>query len=817
MFGLFGKARPPAPVFDFPGGVHPPQHKGRSNGTPIQPGPLPAQLVLPLNMHLGAPAKPCVAEGDRVLKGEKIAEPVGAVSAALHAPTSGTVVAIGPRPIQHPSGMDALCIVMEPDGEDRWIERRPVADPAALGPDGLVALLREAGVAGLGGAGFPTAVKVTLGDQQRVEQLIINAVECEPYITADDRLMRERADEIAGGIRLLQYLLNPQHTLIGIEDNKPEAIAAMRAACAGSDMEVRVVPTKYPSGGEKQLIQLLTGKEVPSGALPAQCGVVCQNVGTAWAIKRAAHDGEPLIRRVTTVTGDAVARPGNYETLLGTPVRDLLRHAGVDGERLGRLVMGGPMMGFTLHDPAVPVVKTSNCLIAATLEELPEPPPEQACIRCGACAESCPASLLPQQLYWYAKSDDFERAQRHDLMDCIECGACAYVCPSHIPLVQYYRYAKGEIRHQAAEQLKADRARERFEARQARLEKEREEKEARRRARLEANRQKQAAAPAGDDRRLADLKKAVGKASSAYKAAVKAAKTAEAQETDNAAELRARADQLKAEADHLKAELRDAKAGAPVPAPTDLLADLKKAVGEASGAYKAAVKAAKAAEAEGTDNAHDLRAKADTLKAEADRLKAELRDAKAANPGAVVKLAPTGKAQDNAPATGDATTSAPEADPEAAAKRQKRLKALKTAYNMAHKQYKEAHAALERTERDAGDDDRERLDALAAKVDKLKAKADHCRDALNALVEEAKADIRAHTGKDLKTLKLEAARAETALRQKADELARLRDTADADTLETLDGELRALDEEAQVARRALKQAVQEQGLVEDDQ
>ncbi|MBU58447.1 MAG: electron transport complex subunit RsxC [Alcanivorax sp.] len=830
MLGLFRKARQPTPVFDFPGGVHPPEHKDRSNGTPIQPGPLPAQLVLPLNMHLGAPAKPCVGAGDRVLKGEKIAEPVGAVSAALHAPTSGTVVAIGPRPIQHPSGLDALCIVIEPDGEERWVERRPVADPAALGPDGLVALLRDAGVAGLGGAGFPTAVKVTLGDHQRVAQLIINAVECEPYITADDRLMRERADEIVAGIRLLQYLLNPQDTLIGIEDNKPEAIAAIRNACAGSDIQVRVVPTKYPSGGEKQLIQLLTGKEVPSGAIPAQCGVVCQNVGTAWAIKRAVHDGEPLIRRVTTVTGDAVVRPGNYESLLGTPVRDLLRHAGVDGERLGRLVMGGPMMGFTLHDPAVPVVKTSNCLIAATAEELPEPPPEQACIRCGACAESCPASLLPQQLYWYAKSDDFERAQRHDLMDCIECGACAYVCPSHIPLVQYYRYAKGEIRHQAAEQLKADRARERFEARQARLEKEREEKEARRRARLEANRQKQAAAqaPAGDDSRLADLKKAVGKASSTYKAAVKAAKTAEAQEADNAAELRARADQLKAEADRLKAELRDAKAGAPAAgapaaAPTDQLADLKRAVGEASGAYKAAVKAAKAAEAEGSDNAHELRAKADTLKAEADRLKAELRDAKAANPGAAVKPAPApaGKTPDGTPAatpaTEEASPMAPAADPEAAAKRQKRLKALKTAYNMAHKQYKEAHAALERAERDAGDDDRERLDALAAKVDKLKAKANHCRDALNALVEEAKADIRAHTGKDLKTLKLEAARAESALRQKADELARLRDTADADTLETLDAEVRALDEEAQVARRALKQAVEEQGLVEDDQ
>ena len=813
-----------APAYDFPGGVHPAEHKTVSNRTPIAPGPRPAQLVLPLNMHLGAPARPIVAVGDRVLKGQMLAEPAGAVSAALHAPTSGTVVALGPRPIQHPSGMDALCIVLEPDGEDRWAERRPVADHTRLGPGKLIALLRDAGVAGLGGAGFPTSVKVNLGDHQRVEQLIINAVECEPYITADDRLMRERADEIVLGIQILQYLLNPHDTLIGIEDNKPEAIAALRAACADSDVEVRVVPTKYPSGGEKQLIQLLTGKEVPSGSIPAQCGVVCQNVGTAWAVKRAVHDGEPLLSRITTVTGDAVARPGNYEVWLGTPVADLLHHAGVDKERLGRLVMGGPMMGFTLHDPSVPVVKTSNCVIAASAEELPEPPPEQACIRCGACAEVCPANLLPQQLYWYAKTDDFERAQHHNLMDCIECGACAYVCPSHIPLVQYYRYAKGEIRTQTAEQIKADRARERFEARQARLEREQAEKEARRRARLEANRKKQEAATdsgAGDEKLVA-LKKEVGQASSAYKAAVKAAKTAEAQEADNAAELRARADSLKAEADRAKAALRDAKAAAPAPAAapaeSTALADLKKAVGEASSAYKAAVKAAKTAEAEEADDAAELRARADTLKAEADRLKAELRDAKAAQGPAAAPAAPAPSTQDKDTAAEKpaAAGAAPKAagDDQAAAKRQKRLKALKTAYNMAHKQYKEAHAAVERAER-AGQESDEALAAMHAKVEKLKAKADHCRDALDALVEQAKADILAHTGKDLKTLKLDAARAESALRDKADELERRRDTSDADTLETLNSELDALQEHAQLTRLALKTAVEEQGLVEE--
>lgn len=483
-------------IFDFPGGIHPPEHKSESNTTPILPGPLPAQLILPLNMHIGAPARPLVQVGDKVLKGQHLAEGNGTVSAPLHAPTSGTVVAIGPRPIQHPSGMDAQCLVLEPDGEDRWGDRASLDDPFALSPGELLERIAEAGIVGLGGAGFPTSVKVSLGDHQRVRELIINGVECEPFITADDRLMRERAADIVQGIQVLQYLLNPERTLLGIEDNKPEAAAALRAAAVGADIDVRVVPTKYPSGGEKQLIQLLTGKEVGSGGLPIQVGVVCQNVGTAYALKRALFDGEPLISRITTVTGDAVARPGNYEILLGTPVAALLQHAGVDKTRLQRLVLGGPMMGFTLHNPAIPLVKTSNCLIAASTDLLPEPEPEQACIRCGACANACPASLLPQQLYWYAKNDDLERAQQQNLMDCIECGACAYVCPSHIPLVQYYRYAKGEIRTQAAERAKADRARERFEARQARVEKEQAEKEARRRARQQANR---APAPAGDN------------------------------------------------------------------------------------------------------------------------------------------------------------------------------------------------------------------------------------------------------------------------------------------------------------------------------
>jgi electron transport complex protein RnfC len=793
-----GQYQNPRPIHDFRGGIHPPQNKDQSTGRPIRRAPLPEQLVLPLNMHLGAPAKALVSAGDRVLKGQKIAEGNGAVSLPIHAPTSGTVMAVGERPIQHPSGLHAPCIVIAPDGEETWTELHPLTHWRECAPSMLVARIREAGIAGMGGAGFPAAVKLNLRDGQQIEELVINAVECEPYITADDMLMRERAEQIIAGIEKLQFLLQPKATLVGIEDNKPEAIKAMRAAAEGKAMDILVVPTKYPSGGEKQLIELLTGKEVPSGGIPAQVGVVCHNIGTAVAIHRAIEFGEPLISRITTLTGDAFTEPGNVEVLLGTPVQSLLDYAGATAERVGRLIMGGPMMGFAIHTPSVPVVKTTNCIIAATAEELPAPPPEQPCIRCGSCAEVCPANLLPQQLYWYSKTEDLERAQQYNLMDCIECGACAYVCPSNIPLVQYYRHAKGEVRHQVAEQQKADKARERFEARKARLEKEAAEKEARRKARLEASKQKTSAAPDVD---LAALKKASLEASSAYKAAVKALKAAETDgaDPDTVASLRTEADNLKARADGAKAAVREAKAGgtATVDTGTDKVAELKKAVGEASSAYKAAVKDAKAAEEAGADNAADLRSHADELKGKADALKAQLRDAKAAAPAT---SAPAAKAE----------KSAEQASSEAADRAQK-MKALKTAFNMANKQWKEASAALERAERDGADE----IDVLRKKVDKLRFKADKAKEALNVLVEEAKRNIEAASGSDLKTLKLEAGRTEAAVRAKERELEDAKRSGDQEQIDVIYRERDALRREAAMAANALQSAIDEQGLKED--
>ena len=485
-------------IWDIPGGIHPPENKTRSLQSPIAELPLPNTLLVPLNQHLGAPAKPCVAVGDQVLKGQKIGEASSFVSAAVHAPSSGVVTAIEERQIAHPSGMSALCIEIRCDGEEQWIAHSGCDDFHALQPRTLLNMIADAGIAGMGGAGFPSAVKLNPGAQRPIGTLIINATECEPYITADDILIRERAAEIIQGVEILRHILgNPGEVLIGIEDNKPQAFEALSGCVGSSGIEVVEFPTKYPSGGEKQLIQILTGKEVPSGGLPADIGIVCQNIGTTYAIKRAVIDGEPLISRITTVTGDGCSTNGNYQVLIGTPISHLLLHNGFDAARTSRVVMGGPMMGFALPSVDVPVVKTTNCILTPSHEEIPAEQAAHACIRCGLCAEACPASLLPQQLFWHAQSQNQEKLEAHNLFDCIECGACSYVCPSNIPLVQYFRAGKGDIRKTRAEKTKADFARERFEFRTLRLEKAEQEKEAKRAARRAAAEQAKAS-PSAD-------------------------------------------------------------------------------------------------------------------------------------------------------------------------------------------------------------------------------------------------------------------------------------------------------------------------------
>ncbi len=471
-------------VWDIHGGIHPDENKHQSVQTPIQKAAIPSVLVFPLSQHIGAPAEAIVNIGDKVLKGQMIAKAVGFVSVPVHASTSGEVIAIEDRPVPHSSGMSAPCIVIKSDGKDEWINHEGVPDYKNLAKPALIDIIRNAGISGMGGAGFPSAVKLNTRPEQVIETLILNGTECEPYITADDILMRERADEIIHGVLILQHIVNPsKQTLIGVEDNKPESIAALKKAAVGTNIQIVVFPTKYPSGGEKQLIQILTGKQVPAGKLPGDIGIVCQNIGTAVAINRAVVHGEPLISRITTVTGNAVKKQQNYEVLLGSPISALLEASAYEAHKVSRLIMGGPMMGFTLLSQDMPVVKTTNCILAPTKEELPPPPPAQACIRCGMCAEACPVSLLPQQMYWFAQAKNHDALKEHHLFDCIECGACSYVCPSSIPLVQYYRASKADIRKAESDQKKAEYSKERYEARLARLEKAEAEKEAKRKER----------------------------------------------------------------------------------------------------------------------------------------------------------------------------------------------------------------------------------------------------------------------------------------------------------------------------------------------
>ncbi|MBZ7703138.1 electron transport complex subunit RsxC [Klebsiella oxytoca] len=468
MFKLFSAFRKDK-VWDFNGGIHPPEMKTQSNGTPLRQVSLPQRFVIPLKQHIGAEGELCVQPGVRVLRGQPLTRGWGRML-PVHAPTSGIVAAIAPHSTAHPSALAEMSVIIDADGEDRWIERDGWNNYQNKSREELIERIHQFGVAGLGGAGFPTGTKLR-GGGDRIETLIINAAECEPYITADDRLMQDCAAQIVEGIRILAHILQPAQVLIGIEDNKPQAISMLRAVLADTHgISLRVIPTKYPSGGAKQLTQILTGKQVPHGGRSSDIGVLMQNVGTAYAVKRAVIDGEPLTERVVTLTGEAVTRPGNVWARLGTPVSHLLKDAGFCPGADPMVIMGGPLMGFTLPWLDVPVVKITNCLLAPSASEMGEPEEEKGCIRCSACADACPADLLPQQLYWFSKGQQHDKATSHNLADCIECGACAWVCPSNIPLVQYFRQEKAEIYAIAQEEKRAAEAKVRFEARQARLE-----------------------------------------------------------------------------------------------------------------------------------------------------------------------------------------------------------------------------------------------------------------------------------------------------------------------------------------------------------
>lgn len=466
-------------IFPIRGGVHPEYRKELSSEMAIEALPMPAELFIPLQQHIGAPAEAIVKEGDLVKKGQLVARAQGVVSATQHAPTSGRIKAVAEIPAPHASGLPQLTIVIEPDGKDEWTDLPAgIADPFAASRDEINERVAQAGIVGLGGATFPSAVKLNLGIQHKLEMLLINGAECEPYLTCDDRVMREYADEVVDGARIMAHALGAPRVVVGIEDNKPQAIEAMKkAAAAHPNVEVAVVPVQYPMGAERQLAQAVTGIETPVRRLTAEIGVVVHNAATARAVHHAVRFGRPLISRVVTVSGKAVRQPKNVEAPIGAMVSDLIKFCGGLNGTPHRLVNGGPMMGQPLPSLEVPVVKGTSGILALTAEETNDAP-ASACIRCGACVTICPCGLVPVEMAAFIRKDHLEDAAKIGVQDCFSCGSCSWVCPSHIPLVQYFNYAKGMLSAQGRETRKSDRIKMLSEARTVRLEKAAEAKKA---------------------------------------------------------------------------------------------------------------------------------------------------------------------------------------------------------------------------------------------------------------------------------------------------------------------------------------------------
>lgn len=454
------------------GGVHPDYCKEMASEKAIVPLPMPKVLYVPLLQHVGAPAEPTIAIGDLVLKGQVIGAAKGPVSAPVHAPTSGKVIDIGNYSAPHPSGLPQRTIVIEADGRDAWAELpEPIDEPFQVDSKVISDRVRWAGIVGLGGASFPSQVKLDTGNKHPVDTLLLNGAECEPYLTCDDRVMREYADEVIDGARIMAYALGAERIIIAIESNKPQAIATMKAAVATfPEMSVAAVPVRYPMGSADHLALAVTGREKPAGRRMAEIGVLVHNVATARAVSLAVRQGKPLISRVVTFTGGALKEPKNIDVPLGARVSDAVAFCGGWASDPVRVINGGPMMGQPLANLDSPVIKGTCGIVGLSEAEVRIRQP-QPCIRCGGCVDACPSGLSPLDMAAVIKHDDLDKAASLGVEDCMSCGSCSYTCPSYIPLVHYFEYAKGKIWSIARDKRKQDRVKKLVEARAARVEK----------------------------------------------------------------------------------------------------------------------------------------------------------------------------------------------------------------------------------------------------------------------------------------------------------------------------------------------------------
>lgn len=426
---------------NFRGGIHPREYKEATEFKEIEVAPLPQLVLIPLSQHTGAPSTPAVKPGEKVSTGSVIGNPGGTLSVPTHASISGTVVEI--KELPHPlTGRLTTTVVIESDGQNTLDESIKERNHNGITAGEIIAAVRDAGIVGLGGAAFPTFFKLSPPKEKPIDTLIINGCECEPFLTADHRLMVEKPKEIIEGTTYIAQALGVKNVIIAIEDNKPDAIAAMKEAVKGTNFVIRSLKTKYPQGAEKQLIKACLGREVPSGGLPADVGCIVQNVSTAIAVREAIRFNRPLYERVVTVTGLGVIEPKNLLVRIGTPIKNLISFCGGYRGKPEKLIMGGPMMGIALASDEVPVVKgTSGVLVFNTAKE----PKEQECIRCGRCLEACPMGLSPTRLNYHIKAGRLTQAKNEHLLDCIECGCCSYVCPAKIRLVHNFKYGKSEI------------------------------------------------------------------------------------------------------------------------------------------------------------------------------------------------------------------------------------------------------------------------------------------------------------------------------------------------------------------------------------